>query len=92
MLFLSLRLSETNSHGRLDSDVVLLTLRLLNSASNLSEGKCVDISSLNPGLGIDVICYLCYISHEFAFLTYPNRLETKMPFRQFYEIPEAETS
>ena len=60
-------------------------LALLNSASYLSEGKCVNIS------GQELMGYAkpYYISPAFAFVAYPNRDST--PFREFYNIPEAET-
>lgn len=60
-------------------------LALLNSASYLSEGKQLDIK------GSDLMGYAkpYYISPAFAFVAYPNR--NSVPFREFYNIPEAET-
>ncbi|KIK13013.1 hypothetical protein PISMIDRAFT_18292 [Pisolithus microcarpus 441] len=60
-------------------------LALLNSASYLSEGKQVDIT------GSDLMGYAkpYFISPAFAFVAYPNR--NSVPFREFYNIPEAET-
>ncbi|KAI6104579.1 Saccharopine dehydrogenase-domain-containing protein [Pisolithus croceorrhizus] len=60
-------------------------LALLNSASYLSEGKQVDIA------GSDLMGYAkpYFISPAFAFVAYPNR--NSVPFREFYDIPEAET-
>lgn len=60
-------------------------LALLNSASYYSEGKRVNIS------GQELMRYAnpYYISPAFAFTAYPNRDST--PFREFYNIPEAET-
>ncbi|KAF9244500.1 hypothetical protein BU15DRAFT_85883 [Melanogaster broomeanus] len=60
-------------------------LALLNSASYLSEGKQLDI------VGSDLMGYAkpYFISPAFAFVAYPNR--NSVPFREFYDIPEAET-
>ncbi|KAI6008858.1 Saccharopine dehydrogenase-domain-containing protein [Pisolithus orientalis] len=60
-------------------------LALLNSASYLSEGKQVDIT------GSDLMGYAnpYFISPAYAFVAYPNR--NSVPFREFYNIPEAET-
>ncbi|KAG6811831.1 hypothetical protein H0H92_005628 [Tricholoma furcatifolium] len=60
-------------------------LALLNSATLLSAGKIVNIS------GSELMSYATpiYISPAFAFVGYPNRDST--PFRQYYNIPEAET-
>ncbi|KAI0047400.1 saccharopine dehydrogenase [Auriscalpium vulgare] len=60
-------------------------LALLNSATYLSEGKLLDID------GKDLMGYAkpYYISPAFAFVAYPNR--NSAPFREFYNIPEAET-
>ncbi|KAH8091821.1 saccharopine dehydrogenase [Cristinia sonorae] len=60
-------------------------LALLNSASYLSDGKQLDID------GKDLMGYAkpYFISPAFAFVAYPNRNST--PFREFYNIPEAET-
>ncbi|PBK64697.1 saccharopine dehydrogenase [Armillaria solidipes] len=60
-------------------------LALLNSASYYSEGKQLDIA------GKDLMGYAkpYFITPAFAFVAYPNRDST--PFREFYNIPEAET-
>lgn len=60
-------------------------LALLNSASYLSEGKQLDID------GKDLMGYAkpYYISPAYAFVAYPNR--NSVPFREFYNIPEAKT-
>ncbi|TFK35696.1 saccharopine dehydrogenase [Crucibulum laeve] len=60
-------------------------LALLNSASYLSQGQRLDIA------GKDLMGYAqpYYISPAFAFVAYPNRDST--PFREWYNIPEAET-
>ena len=62
-----------------------MLLALLNSASYLSGGKQLDID------GKDLMSYAkpYYISPAFAFVAYPNRNST--PFREWYNIPEAET-
>ncbi|KIJ97596.1 hypothetical protein K443DRAFT_681415 [Laccaria amethystina LaAM-08-1] len=60
-------------------------LALLNSASYLSKGEQLNIS------GQDLMGYAqpYFISPAFAFVAYPNR--DSVPFRQYYNIPEAET-
>lgn len=60
-------------------------LALLNSGSYLSGGKQLDIE------GKDLMGYAkpYYISPAFAFVAYPNR--NSVPFREWYNIPEAET-
>lgn len=60
-------------------------LALLNAASYLSNGKQLDID------GKDLMGYAkpYYISPAFAFVAYPNRNST--PYREWYDIPEAET-
>jgi len=60
-------------------------LALLNSASYLSDGKQLDIS------GQELMGYAkpYFISPAFAFVAYPNR--NSVPFKEFYNIPEAET-
>jgi spermidine synthase len=60
-------------------------LALLNSAAYLSEGKQLDIS------GQELMGYAkpYFISPAFAFVAYPNR--NSVPFKDFYNIPEAET-
>lgn len=60
-------------------------LALLNAASYLSEGKQLDID------GKDLMGYAkpYFISNAYAFVAYPNRNST--PFREYYNIPEAET-
>jgi spermidine synthase len=60
-------------------------LALLNSATYLSEGKRVDISSQE----LMGCAKPYYISPAFAFTAYPNRDSTS--FKEFYDIPEAET-
>ncbi|KAF8151352.1 saccharopine dehydrogenase [Crassisporium funariophilum] len=60
-------------------------LALLNSASYLAEGKRLDIS------GQELMGYAksYFISPAFAFVAYPNR--DSVPFKEYYNIPEAET-
>jgi spermidine synthase len=60
-------------------------LALLNSAAYLSDGAQLDIS------GHELMGYAkpYFISPAFAFVAYPNR--NSVPFREFYNIPEAET-
>ncbi|KAF8880288.1 saccharopine dehydrogenase [Infundibulicybe gibba] len=60
-------------------------LALLNSASYLADGKRLDIS------GQELMGYAkpYFISPAFAFVAYPNR--DSVPFKEFYNIPEAET-
>ena len=60
-------------------------LALLNSASYISDSKKLDVT------GTELMSYAkpYYISPAFAFVAYPNRDST--PFREFYNIPEAET-
>ncbi|KAH0835435.1 Saccharopine dehydrogenase-domain-containing protein [Lanmaoa asiatica] len=60
-------------------------LALQNPASYLSEGKQLDI------VGSDLMQHAkpYFISPAFAFVAYPNR--NSVPFREFYNIPEAET-
>ncbi|KAL0948362.1 hypothetical protein HGRIS_010944 [Hohenbuehelia grisea] len=60
-------------------------LALLNAASYLAEGKQLDIA------GQDLMGYAkpYFISPAFAFVAYPNR--NSVPFREFYNIPEAQT-
>ncbi|KAI0310968.1 saccharopine dehydrogenase [Amylostereum chailletii] len=60
-------------------------LALLNSASYLAQGQQLDID------GKDLMGYAkpYFISPAFAFVAYPNRNST--PFREWYDIPEAET-
>jgi hypothetical protein len=60
-------------------------LALLNSAKLYSKGELVEVD------GKDLMKHAqpYYINPAFAFVAYPNRDST--PFREFYEIPEAET-
>lgn len=60
-------------------------LALLNSASYLSNSQLVTIQ------GKDLMSHAqpYYISPAYAFVAYPNRDST--PFREWYNIPEAET-
>lgn len=60
-------------------------LALLNSAKLYSKGKLIEIE------GQELMNYAqpYFISPAFAFVAYPNRDST--PFREFYEIPEAQT-
>lgn len=60
-------------------------LALLNSASYLSEGAQKDVK------GSELMGYAqpYFISPAFAFVAYPNR--DSVPFRKFYNIPEAQT-
>ncbi|KAJ8296733.1 Saccharopine dehydrogenase [NADP(+), L-glutamate-forming] [Rhodotorula toruloides] len=60
-------------------------LALLNSAKLYSKGQLVEID------GKDLMKHAkpYYINPAFAFVAYPNRDST--PFREFYNIPEAET-
>ncbi|KAL5480610.1 hypothetical protein ACEPAI_1881 [Sanghuangporus weigelae] len=60
-------------------------LALLNSASYYSEGKRKDV----PGSELMGEAKPYYISPAYAFVAYPNRDST--PFREAYNIPEAET-
>ncbi|KAL4066638.1 Saccharopine dehydrogenase-domain-containing protein [Scleroderma citrinum] len=60
-------------------------LALLNSASYLHDGKQIDIS----GTDLMNAAKPYFISPAFAFVAYPNR--NSVPFREFYNIPEAET-
>ncbi|KIL63072.1 hypothetical protein M378DRAFT_12437 [Amanita muscaria Koide BX008] len=60
-------------------------LALLNSASYYANGQKLDIT------GQDLMAHAkpYYITPAFAFVAYPNRDST--PFKEFYNIPEAET-
>ncbi|PFH45620.1 hypothetical protein AMATHDRAFT_8912 [Amanita thiersii Skay4041] len=60
-------------------------LALLNSASYYANGQTVNIT------GQDLMAHAkpYYITPAFAFVAYPNRDST--PFREWYNIPEAET-
>ncbi|BGP53001.1 saccharopine dehydrogenase (NADP+, L-glutamate-forming) [Rhodotorula sphaerocarpa] len=60
-------------------------LALLNSAKLYSKGQLVEVD------GKDLMKHAqpYYINPAFAFVAYPNRDST--PFRDFYQIPEAET-
>ncbi|KAF9466307.1 saccharopine dehydrogenase [Collybia nuda] len=60
-------------------------LALLNSASFLSGSQQLDI----PGTDLMSHAKPYYITPAFAFVAYPNR--DSVPFREYYNIPEAET-
>lgn len=60
-------------------------LALLNSASYVSGGEQLDI----PGSGLMGVAKPYFISPAYAFVAYPNR--DSVPFREWYNIPEAET-
>ena len=60
-------------------------LALLNNASYLANGQLVTV----PGAQLMDVAKPYYITPAFAFVAYPNRDST--PFREFYNIPEAET-
>ncbi|CCM05225.1 uncharacterized protein FIBRA_07435 [Fibroporia radiculosa] len=60
-------------------------LALLNSAAYISQGQQLDIS----GKDLMGVAKPYFISPAFAFVAYPNR--NSVPFREFYNIPEAET-
>jgi spermidine synthase len=60
-------------------------LALLNSASYISGGKRLDIS----GSELMGVAKSYFISPAYAFVAYPNR--DSVPFREWYNIPEAET-
>lgn len=57
----------------------------MNNASYISGGEKVEVS----GTQLMGVAKPYYISPAFAFVAYPNRDST--PFREFYNIPEAET-
>ncbi|ETW83549.1 hypothetical protein HETIRDRAFT_471805 [Heterobasidion irregulare TC 32-1] len=61
-------------------------LALLNSASFLSGGAQRDVEG---GKDLMTLSKPYYISPAFAFVGYPNR--NSVPFREWYNIPEAET-
>lgn len=56
-----------------------------NSASFISEGKQVDISSQD----LMAIAKPYHVLDGYDFVAYPNR--DSVPFREFYNIPEADT-
>lgn len=60
-------------------------LALLNSASYINKGQRLDVT------GKELMSYAkpYYITPAFAFVCYPNR--DSVPFREWYNIPEAET-
>ncbi|KAK2003273.1 saccharopine dehydrogenase [Colletotrichum falcatum] len=60
-------------------------LSQFNSASYLQDGKTVDIS--NRDLMARAASY--HVADGYSFVAYPNR--NSVPFREFYNIPEAET-
>ncbi|KAI0738367.1 hypothetical protein C8Q80DRAFT_1061811, partial [Daedaleopsis nitida] len=57
----------------------------LNPASYLANGQQVDV----PGEDLMSAAKPYYITPAFGFVAYPNR--NSVPFREFYNIPEAET-
>ncbi|TFK49210.1 saccharopine dehydrogenase [Heliocybe sulcata] len=59
-------------------------LALLNNASYIASGKQVDID----GKDLMQSAQPYFISPAFAFVAYPNR--NSVPFREWYNIPEAE--
>ena len=61
-----------------------MLLALLNSASYISGGKQLDI----PGSQLMGVAKSYFISPAYAFVAYPNR--NSVPFREWYNIPEAE--
>lgn len=63
-----------------------MLLALLNSASFLSGGAQRDVEG---GKDLMTLSKPYYISPAFAFVGYPNR--NSVPFREWYNIPEAET-
>ena len=58
---------------------------MLNNASYLANGQQVDV----PGADLMSVAKPYFITPAFAFVAYPNR--NSVPFREFYNIPEAET-
>ncbi|KAI0350788.1 hypothetical protein OH77DRAFT_1439643 [Trametes cingulata] len=60
-------------------------LALLNDASYLANGQQVNVS----GKDLMSTAKPYYITPAFAFVAYPNR--NSVPFREFYNVPEAET-
>ncbi|EAU83678.1 spermidine synthase [Coprinopsis cinerea okayama7 len=60
-------------------------LALLNSASYISGGQRLDIT------GTELMAHAkpYYITPAYAFVCYPNR--DSVPFKEYYNIPEAET-
>ncbi|RDX42415.1 saccharopine dehydrogenase [Lentinus brumalis] len=62
-----------------------MLLALLNNATYLANGKEVNV----PGSELMNVAKPYYITPAFAFVAYPNR--NSSPFREYYNIPEAET-
>ena len=60
-------------------------LALLNSVSYLSSGKQLHVSEQE----LMGHAQPYFVSPAFAFVAYPNR--DSIPFKEFYNIPEAET-
>ena len=58
---------------------------MLNDASYLANGQQVDVR----GEDLMGVAKPYYITPAFAFVAYPNR--NSVPFREYYNIPEAET-
>ena len=62
-----------------------MLLALLNNASYLENGKEINIS----GKELMATAKPYFITPAFAFVAYANR--NSVPFRDFYNIPEADT-
>jgi len=60
-------------------------LALLNNASYISSSSIISIS----GTELMSVAKPYFISPAFAFVAYPNR--DSVPFKEWYNIPEAET-
>lgn len=56
-----------------------------NSASFLLDGKQVDIAAED----LMAAAKPCFVMDDYDFVAYPNR--NSVPFKEFYEIPEART-
>lgn len=59
-------------------------LALLNDAAYLADGKTVEV----PGKNLMSVAKSYFITPAFGFVSYPNR--NSVPFREYYNIPEAE--
>lgn len=62
-----------------------MLLALLNAASWLQDGQVRSVE----GKELMALARSYYISPAFAFVAYPNRNST--PYREWYNIPEADT-
>ncbi len=62
-----------------------MLLALLNNAAWLEDGQLRNVA----GNDLMALARPYYISPAFAFLAYPNRDST--PYREWYNIPEADT-